>query len=148
MLTAGGMRPPPEADADLLAFLGFFGRGVETALGAREAVLRELLQARRNFTTALQRAGQASRRCVRAFDDTLLRLRRTRLPGAATDCARELGKWLEAHVEACDHFNRARAPDQPAPRDRRPGRTSRRVIISTAPPSPTTGTTSSMGSVA
>lgn len=107
------MPPPRDGEADLIAFLALMGRSVETALRARKALLAELLQARHDPATALDRAGHASRRCVRAFDDTLLRLRRARVPRAAADCALELGQWLEAHLDACDHLDRAaRAHDR------------------------------------
>ena len=40
-----------------------------------EALLADLVQARREPVGALPRVGRASRRCVRAFDDALFRLR-------------------------------------------------------------------------
>jgi hypothetical protein len=109
-----GRTPPPrDGEAELIAFLALIGRSVETALRARKALLAELLQARNDPTTALERAGHASRRCVRAFDDTLLKLRRARVPAVAADCAAEFSSWLEAHLEACDHLDRAaRARDR------------------------------------
>jgi hypothetical protein len=110
-LTADHHASDPEAD--LLQFIGLLGRSVETALRARRALLSELLQARADPSTALDRAGHASRRCVRAFDETLLRLNRARVPAAAHDAARELRRWLEAHLEACDYLERAaRARDR------------------------------------
>lgn len=105
----GALTPDYHAseEADLLQFIGLLGRSVETALRAHRVLLTELLQARAEPATALDRAGLASRRCVRAFDEALLRLNRARVPPAAHDAARELRCWLEAHVEACDHLNRA-----------------------------------------
>jgi hypothetical protein len=108
-LTAEWPSSPPPADpnAEALAFLAVLRRSVETALRARRALLGELLAARHDPASALERAGHASRRCVRAFDDTLGRLTRTRVPPIAVDCARELQQWLESHVEACDLLSRA-----------------------------------------
>jgi hypothetical protein len=103
---APGSAPAPEDD-EVLAFLFTLGRSVETALRARKALLTDLLGARQDPSHALERAGRASRRCVRAFDDALLRLRWSRVPTPARECADELRQWLEAHVEACDHLNRA-----------------------------------------
>jgi hypothetical protein len=98
----------PRQDADeLIAFLGRLGHGVEVALRARHALLSELVAARRDPPTALDRAGLASRRCVRAFDEALLQLNQTRVPSVAAECVFELREWLEAHLAACDHLSRA-----------------------------------------
>src|SRR5438046_2561958 len=73
----------PSRDVDdLISFLSRLGHDVEVALRARHALLTELVAARRDPPTALDRAGLASRRCVRAFDDALLRLNQTRVPTA------------------------------------------------------------------
>jgi hypothetical protein len=98
--------PPRETD-ELIPFLSRLGHDVEMALRARQVLLSELLAARRDPATALDRAGLASRRCVRAFDEALLHLSRLRIPPAAAECAFELRDWLEAHVSACDHLSRA-----------------------------------------
>jgi hypothetical protein len=100
--------PFPTRDADeLIPFLTRLGHDVEMALRARHALLSELVAARRDPGTALDRAGLASRRCVRAFDQALVHLNQTRIPPAATECAFELREWLEAHASACDHLSRA-----------------------------------------
>lgn len=103
MLTALQSRDVDE----LISFLSRLGHDVEVALRARHALLSELVAARRDPTTALDRAGLASRRCVRAFDEALLRLNQTRVPAAASECAFELREWLDAHLAACDHLSRA-----------------------------------------
>ncbi len=106
-------QPRDEAHAaehdELAAFLARIGHDVETALRARRVLLAELLNARRDPPSALARAGLAGRRCVRAFDEALRHLQRTHVPGEASECAFELRDWLEAHVTACDHLNRAAA---------------------------------------
>jgi hypothetical protein len=96
-------------DAELANFLTVLSRSVEEALRARKALLSDLVQARREPAAALPRVGRASRRCVRAFDDALLRLRRLRPPDPAQECVAELRRWLEAHIEACDLLSRAAA---------------------------------------
>ena len=101
------LTPLPRHENELLEFLVRLGHDVETALRARRALLAELVAARRDPATALDRAGLASRRCVRAFDQALLHLEQTRVPSAAAECAFELRRWLEAHVAACDHLSRA-----------------------------------------
>lgn len=98
--------PTRETD-ELISFLARLGHDVETALRARQALLSELVAARRDPGSALDRAGLASRRCVRAFDQALLRLNQSRIPPAASECAFELREWLEAHLAACDHLSRA-----------------------------------------
>lgn len=97
------------ADARIISYLGVLGRSVEEALRARRALLAELLSLRDDPDSALDRAGRASRRCVRAFDDALTRLQRTPPPDGAAECTRELSGWLEAHLEACDLLARAAA---------------------------------------
>ena len=106
------------ADDELLSFLVNLGREVENAMRARKALLSDLLVARRDPTSALDLAGRASRRCVRAFDDALLHLRWARVPRDATECVTELRRWLEAHVDACDHLARAAAARDRADLDR------------------------------
>src|SRR5437870_675755 len=88
-----------DSEADLLQFIGLLGRSVETGLRARRALLSELLQARSDPATILDRAGHASHRCVRAFDETLLRLNRARVPPVAHDAADELRRWLGVPLE-------------------------------------------------
>src|SRR5437879_2032297 len=95
------------ADDDLIDFLARLGHDIECALRARHALLSELVAARRDRATALDRAGLASRRCVRAFDQALTHLNRMRVPTQASECAFELREWLDAHVAACDHLSRA-----------------------------------------
>lgn len=107
VLTVDFPQASSDPDGDLIQFIALLRRSVETALLARRALLSELLQARSDPATALDRAGRASSRCVRAFDDALLRLNRARVPAPAADAAFELRRWLEAHVEACDLLSRA-----------------------------------------
>lgn len=118
--TVGPGRPPADPDEDpVLLFLVQVGRNVEAALRARRALLDDLVQARHDQpSSALDRAGRASRRCVRAFDDALVHLERTRVPSLASECAFELRQWLEAHVEACDHLHRAAMARDPADLER------------------------------
>ena len=96
-------------DAELAQFLAVLSKSVEEALRARKALLSDLVQARREPAGALPRVGRASRRCVRAFDDALFRIRRLRPPSSAQECVSELRRWLEAHIEACDLLSRAAA---------------------------------------
>lgn len=94
-------------DDELIEFLARVGHDIEGALRARRLLLSELVAARQDPSTALDRAGLASRRCVRAFDQALMHLNQTRVPAQASECAFELREWLDAHLAACDHLSRA-----------------------------------------
>ena len=101
------LRQVHRSDDDLIDFLARLGHDVEGALRARHALLSELIAARRDPATALDRCGLASRRCVRAFDQALTHLNQMRVPAQASECAFELREWLDAHLAACDHLSRA-----------------------------------------
>lgn len=94
---------------DVVVFLTQIGRQVELALHARRLLLTELLNARRDPSSALARAGLAGHRCVRAFDDARRMVDAIYVPPCADECAFELAQWLDVHVEACDHLGRAAA---------------------------------------
>ncbi|TAK25475.1 MAG: hypothetical protein EPO26_03660 [Chloroflexota bacterium] len=101
------MRNAEAASARIETYLSTVRECVEEALRARRALLSDLLQTRVEPELALDRAGRASRRCVRAFADALFRIDRASTPGQAAECTTELRAWLAAHVEACDLLTRA-----------------------------------------
>ena len=109
MLQQYPVQQASEADGVLIQFLALLGPSVENALRARRMLLADLDQARRDPANAFVRVGRTSRRCVRAFHETLMRMKKATVPAEASECARELEAWLAAHVEACDLMSRAAA---------------------------------------